>query len=200
VIVSGIFCASEEKQDRIERKVKMDQESALIIIDFQKGLFGVFDTPYQDKELIETVKELIGKARLSDIPIFLVQHNGVGKDSPLSPNTDGWKIHPALKIEKEDIYIQKDHPDSFQDTQFEKELKSRGIRKLFIAGLQTEYCIDTTCRRAYSLGYEVILIENGHSTYDTEYLRAEQIINHHNQVLGSWFVTLKKSTEVIFTE
>ncbi len=178
----------------------MSQDTALIIIDVQNGLFGVFDTPYQDKDLIDTVNELIGKARLSDVPIFLVQHNGVGKDSPLNPNTDGWKIHPALKIKKEDIHIQKDHPDSFQDTQFEKELKSRGIRKLVITGLQTEYCIDTTCRRAYSLGYEVILIENGHSTYDTEYLRAEQIINHHNQVLGSWFVTLNKSTEVIFTE
>jgi nicotinamidase-related amidase len=180
--------------------VEMGQETALIVIDVQTGLFGVFDTPYKDEALIETINGLIGKARLSDTPIFLVQHNGEGKDSPLSPNTDGWEIHPALKIEKEDLYIQKDHPDSFQDTQLEKELSSRGIRRLVITGLQTEYCIDTTCRRAYSLGYEVILIENGHSTYDTEHLRADQIINHHNQVLGSWFVTLEKSTEVSFSE
>lgn len=178
----------------------MEHGAGLIIIDVQSGLFGVFDNPYREKQLITNINELIAKARISSIPEFFVQHTDEGKDSLLRPNKDGWLIHPAINNIKEDIYIQKNHPDSFKGTSLKKELESRGIRTLLIAGLQTEYCIDTTCRRACSLGYAVILIEDGHSTYDSEYLSAKQIIHHHNQVLSSWFVRLKKSAEVLIAE
>ncbi len=176
----------------------MENPSALIVIDVQSGLFDGGDIPYKGNELLKTINELIEKARISHTPIIIIQHNGEGEDSSLYPNTDGWQIHPALGNREEDVYVQKSHPDSFQDTSLQKELESRGIRKLIVAGLQTEYCIDTTCRRAYSLGYEVILIENGHSTYDSENLSAELIIAHHNQVLSSWFVTLEDANEIAF--
>jgi nicotinamidase-related amidase len=105
-----------------------------------------------------------------------------------------------VQLSQDDIVIIKNHPDAFQDTKLQKELESRDINKLVIAGLQTEYCIDTTCRRAYSLGYEVILVQDGHSTYDTEYLDAEKIITHHNQVLSNWFATLTSANEVQFND
>jgi len=65
-------------------------------------------------------------------------------------------------------------------------------------GLQTEYCIYTTCRRAFSLGYVVILVKNAHSTWDSSCLTAQQIIWHHNYVLGGWFVVLKNEREIEF--
>jgi nicotinamidase-related amidase len=178
----------------------MKKKSALLIIDVQTGLFEGYEIPYNEKELIKTINELISKARASNTPIIFIQHNGDGEDSPLHPNRDGWKIHPELINTTEDIYIQKNHPDSFQDTQLQNQLDSLGVEKIIVAGLQTEYCIDTTCRRAYSMGYEVILIEDGHSTYDTEYLTAEQVINHHNQVLGGWFVMMRNSAEDLFMQ
>ena len=77
-------------------------------------------------------------------------------------------------------------------------LKARGIGHLIIAGIQTEYCIDTTCRRASSLGYEVTLVADAHSTWDTEHLSAWQIIDHPNQVLSGWFVTLETAGRIKF--
>jgi hypothetical protein len=94
--------------------------------------------------------------------------------------------------------IQKHHPDAFQDTNLQPELESRGIERLVIAGIQTEYCVDTTCRRAYSLGYDVTLVKDAHSTWDTDCLTAPQIIAHHNNVLGGWFVELKEASEIEF--
>ncbi len=65
--------------------------------------------------------------------------------------------------------------------------------------MQTEFCLDTTCRRAYSLGYkENILVKDAHSTFDTDVLSADKIIEHHNNILGGRFVTLKESREIIF--
>jgi nicotinamidase-related amidase len=69
---------------------------------------------------------------------------------------------------------------------------------LVVAGIQTEYCVDTTCRRAYSLGYDVTLVQDGHSTWDTPDLCAPQIIAHHNRTLGGWFVTPQAAEAIAF--
>ncbi len=39
-------------------------------------------------------------------------------------------------------------------------------------GLQTESCVDTTRPPAYSLGYEVTLVEDANSTWDMDDLMA----------------------------
>jgi nicotinamidase-related amidase len=50
----------------------------------------------------------------------------------------------------------------------------------------TQYCIDTTVRRAVSLGYDVILAADGHTTADSQVLPFEQIVAHHNSVLDGF--------------
>ena len=94
--------------------------------------------------------------------------------------------------------VQKPTPDSFHETNLHHQLGLRGIKKLIIGGLQTEYCIDTTCRRAVSLGYYVILVQDAHSTWDSPYFTAQQIIEHHNFVLGGWFATLNNESDIKF--
>ena len=98
-----------------------------------------------------------------------------------------------------DVVVQKRHPDSFQGTTLRQELASRTIERLVITGIQTEYCVDTTCRRAYSLGYDVTLVKDAHSTWDSDHLTASQVIAHHNDVLGGWFAALKEASEVEFS-
>jgi nicotinamidase-related amidase len=94
-------------------------------------------------------------------------------------------------------------PDSFHETRLQAELEARGIVKLVIAGIQTECCVDTTCRRAASLGYQTTLVRDAHSTWDSRTLSAAQIIAHHNALLdgfdaGPHAVTVKPADEVIF--
>ena len=110
------------------------------------------------------------------------------------------EVHPAVAPIEGDAVIQKCHSDAFQDTNLQHELKSQGIERLIITGIQTEYCVDATCRRAYSLGYDLTLVKDAHSTWDMDYLTAPQIIAHHNQVLGGWFATLKEASEIEFDD
>ena len=70
------------------------------------------------------------------------------------------------------------------------ELESRGIGQIVIAGLATEYCVDTASRRGFSLGYSVSLVQDAHSTWDATGLKAKQIVAHHNRVLGELFAKL----------
>ncbi len=171
--------------------------TALLIIDIQLGNFLGSDPVSDGEKLLSKVRRLIGKARDEGFPIFYVQNKG-SKGDPDEIGTPGWEIHPTIVPKEGDVVIEKETPDAFHKTTLRQELKSKGIEKLVIAGLQTEYCIDTTCRRAYSLGYDVVLVKDAHSTWDSSNLTAEQVIEHHNQVLGGWFVTLKNENEIEF--
>lgn len=176
----------------------MNNNIAFLIIDVQNGLFSIPEAPiYNGKKIISNIVELISKARRFEIPIIFIQHYSES-GGLLEPNTQGWNIHSDIAPTQRDLIIKKTTPDSFHDTVLIEELRKRGIKRLVIAGLQTEFCIDTTCRRAFSLGYEAVLVEDGHSTMDSEILNAEKIIEHHNSILGSWFCELKSTKEIEF--
>ena len=144
---------------------------ALLIIDMQVGNFSEANPVYKGNELLTKIKRLVTKGRSSQIPIIFVQNNG-GSGDPDEYGTSGWEIHPSIAPVEGEVVVQKTTPDSFHKTNLHQELESRGIKKLIIAGLQTEYCVDTTCRRAFTLDYEVILVSDAHSTWDSPLLSA----------------------------
>lgn len=175
----------------------MQKSTVLMIVDVQVGMY-VEDNPVANgDELLTTLCQLIAQARETGIPIIYIQHDG-GKNDLLEPNKPGWPIHPVIAPEEDDIIIRKRHPDSFQGTNLQRELEINHISRIVLAGIQTEYCVDTTCRRAYSLGYDVTLVLDGHSTWDSEHLQASQIIAHHNEVLGNSFASLIPANEIQF--
>lgn len=156
------------------------------------------DTPlYLGFELLQTIKSILLKARNSKIPVIFIQHNGQA-GSTFEQGKDSWEIHEDIKPRVDEIKIEKTKPDSFYNTELLDVLRKNKIENLVITGIQTEFCVDTTCRRAAMLDYKVTLIEDGHSTFDTKTLKASQIIEHHNYILGSWFAELKKGSDFNF--
>ncbi|QUG42368.1 cysteine hydrolase [Psychrobacillus sp. INOP01] len=169
-------------------------KEALLVIDVQNGMFQEGDEVFKGDRLLQNINDLLIRARSMEIAIFYVQHNeSVGK--PLERGTSGWEIHSSISPNNEDTVIQKTTPDSFFNTSLDEELKKQGIEHLIIVGIQTEVCVDTTCRRAFSMGYKVTLVSDTHSTWDSNELTAEQIINHHNSVLR-WFADVYPSKEI----
>jgi len=59
-------------------------------------------------------------------------------------------------------------------------------------------CVDSACRGAVANGYRVVLVSDGHTTYDTPVLSADRIIAHHNRLLGSGFAELIEAERVRF--
>jgi nicotinamidase-related amidase len=62
--------------------------------------------------------------------------------------------------------------------------------------MQSDMCVDTTVRRAYSLGYEVELVADGHTTWASKAAPAEVIVAHHNHVLGRRFAKVLPHDQV----
>jgi nicotinamidase-related amidase len=164
---------------------------ALLIVDMQVGNFLEPNPVYKGDELLNKVDSLIKIARSAEIPVIYVQNLG-GKGDPDEYGTRGYEIHPSIKPESSDYVVQKKGPDAFHETSLREILDSKGVEKLIVSGIQTEFCVDTTCRRAFTLGYNVILVGDAHSTWDSNVLTAQQIIKHHNNVLSGWFVKLLK--------
>jgi nicotinamidase-related amidase len=164
---------------------------ALLVIDVQTGMFDESNPVFQGELFLLKLAEFISAARVEGTHIVYIQHNA-REGRLLETGKPGWKIHPEVSPQSMDIIVQKNTPDAFHNTNLQNELTLRGINELLIAGIQTEVCVDTTCRRAYSLGYEVTLISDLHSTWDSENISATQIIDHHNRVLR-WFGQVKVS-------
>ncbi|MBS4176514.1 cysteine hydrolase family protein [Lederbergia citrea] len=169
-------------------------KSALLVIDVQNVMFDESNPIYEGEQLLRNLQDLINNARTANVPVFYVQHN----DEEFENGTTSWEIHSSITPNDGEVVIQKHTPDSFHETELQDKLEERQIQNLVIAGNQTEYCIDTTSRRAFSLGYNVTLVKDAHTTWDSDTLCAKQIINHHNEVLGNAFATLKETKEIQF--
>jgi nicotinamidase-related amidase len=157
---------------------------ALLIIDVQIGLVRLMPPELQDR-VLSNIALLLNRARSSRIPVLFVQHDGE-TGHPIETHTPAWAIHPAISPLPGEPVIRKKASDSFFETQLATELQAREATHLIIAGAMTEYCVDTTCRRAVTLGYDVTLVADAHLTRDTPVMTAAQIIAHHNLLLDGF--------------
>ncbi|MGD0364566.1 MAG: cysteine hydrolase family protein [Bryobacteraceae bacterium] len=171
--------------------------SALLIVDLQLGMFnGKRLAPIHAGEtLLLNTRMVIERANHVRVPVIFVRHAGpVGH--LLEEGTPDWRIHPAIAPRSGERVIDKRTPDSFHETSLSSDLAVDGIDRLIVMGAQTEVCVDTTCRRAFSLGFGVTLVSDGHSTWDNATLTADQIIRHTNDTLAGWFVRLARVGEI----
>lgn len=129
--------------------------------------------------------------------IFHVQHDG-GPGDILCKGSIDWQHHPAVAPKAGEPVIEKRHSSAFHATNFHNQLQEAAIDRLVIAGMQTEYCIDSACRAAAALGYKVVLVSDAHTTFDSPVMKADRIVEHHNRTLSDRFVELSASNEIQF--
>jgi nicotinamidase-related amidase len=174
----------------------MISKKCLLVIDVQLGMFNLSRPLYKSDSLLQNISNLIQKARSENIAVIYLQHSGSEK-SPFTKGTIGWNIHPSIGPTINDHVVEKKYSDSFQDTNLEEVLKQLAINQIIVCGLVTEGCVDTTIRRAHSLGYRIEVASDCHSTADSNVLTAEQIVNHHNEIFKI-FSEVKNSKDIVF--
>lgn len=171
----------------------MISDNALLIIDMQQGLFRGPVSPFSADAVLANIRLLIANARHAQVPVFFARHVGPD-DSPFSAQGPLTQLIPELDVKEQDVVFTKRHPSCFRDTELLRELNQRGIKQLVIAGMKTEFCVDTTCRAAPELGFRTILISDAHTTMDNAHLSATDIIAHHISTLAGPFVMLSTAS------
>ncbi|MHA6195575.1 cysteine hydrolase family protein [Pseudomonas wadenswilerensis] len=158
--------------------------TALLVIDVQASLCSGEFAAHDIERVLATINASIARARAAGLAVVFVQHEQ-DSDPLFRFGSPGWQLASALHAEPEDERVRKTTPDAFNDTPLHALLQARGIDRLLVCGLQSEFCVDTSVRRALSLGYRVELLADAHSTLDNGVLTAAQISAHHNEIFAN---------------
>lgn len=159
-------------------KVKVDKESALVIVDVQNDFLpgGALPVPKGD-EVIPALNRYIGVFAKVGAPIFATRDwhppdhvSFKSRGGPWPPHcvqgTRGAEFHPSLALPKDTIIISKASSPSaeaysgFEGTRLGEKLKELGVKKVFVGGLATDYCVKNTVLDALKLGFETFFLED----------------------------------------
>lgn len=174
-------------------------KSALLIIDVQRGLFDPEPQPYEAAAVIARINLLAEKARHAGMPVIFIQH----ERSDMLYGSEAWQLEPGLQICEGDHIVRKSTPDSFLDTRLAGLLQQLQVTHLTVCGYASEFCVDTTIRRAAALGFPVLLAADAHTTHDKPHASAVQIRQHENATLPDITsfgpeIRAQSSAEIVF--
>ena len=159
--------------------------TALLIIDVQQALCegdgGGDGVAFESPQVIARINAVSAKARAAGAPVIFIQHESTS--GYLEFATPAWQLAHGLHAEPADLRIRKTTPDSFLRTDLQDMLHQHAVKNLIICGMHTEFCVDTTTRRALALGYPVVLVADAHTSAGNAHLSAAQVIAHHNATL-----------------
>lgn len=155
--------------------------TALLIIDVQEALMAA--KPYGAENFIKLLEEDLSKARRLGMPIIYVRH----LNSDLQKGSEGWQIDSRIAPLEDEVIIEKTYNSAFRETVLKAYLDEKGIDKLIITGMQTNYCIDTTVKVAFEFGYKVAIIEGGTTTVDAPDISADVLIEYYENLWADCF-------------
>ena len=102
-------------------------------------------------------------------------------------------LSPDSTVISKATLLDKEAYSSFQGTDLDSRLRKAGIRRIFIGGLTTDYCVFNTVRDARQLGYDVFVLTDAIRAVDVQPgdgQRAEEEMTR----LGAWRVSLEGLT------
>ena len=146
--------------------------TALVLIDLQKGILTMPVVPHPSKDVLDKGMALASAARAAGAPVILV-HVGFAPDfadappsnvdAPLSsafPLPADWSdLAPGLE-QTGDIVVLKKQWGAFTGTDLDLQLRRRGIKTIVLAGIATNFGVESTLRHAWELGYDVVVPED----------------------------------------
>ncbi|MBU3132607.1 cysteine hydrolase [Clostridium gasigenes] len=150
---------------------------ALLVVDVQNAL--VLGEPYNREAVISNIKKLVEISRENEVEVIYIQHSDEIAGE-LEPNCDGWQIYKEVGPISGEKIITKNYNSAFKDTTLKEYLDNKGINKLIITGMQTEYCIDTTVKVAFEYGFKLVIPENTNTTFNNGNMLAKDLYEYYN--------------------
>jgi nicotinamidase-related amidase len=170
------------------------KNTVLLVVDMQEVLIA--EKPIFQQQLIENVKDIINFCRSNQVEVIYVRHQDNEEGSPLVADSPGWQIYHEIKPKDHEKIIDKKFNSAFYQTDLDVYLKSKSIENIIIVGMQTEYCIDSTIKSAFDLNYHVYIPKGYNSTFDSTYVKGQDLINMYNKEIWGNFATVIEDDEL----
>jgi nicotinamidase/pyrazinamidase len=158
--------------------LRFEKGDALLVVDLQRdflpgGALGVPD----GHAVVPVMNRYIEMAVQKDIPVFasrdwhprnhcsFVARGGIWPPHCVAKSegaefAEGLKLLPDAVIVSKAMGADADAYSAFQGTELHSLLRARGIRRLWVGGLATDYCVLATVLDARNAGYDVLFLED----------------------------------------
>lgn len=164
--------------------------TALVVVDVQVDFaapFGLLGRVGADLSSVppamERIADLIAAARARGVTIAfmrvvtrpetdsvalktLMARKGMPGGEAICRADDGGADYYGVQPEPGDIEIEKLLFDSFHGTDFDDQLRARGIETVVMTGFSTDCCVDQTARGAFHRGYHVFVVSDATGAYE----------------------------------
>jgi len=110
-------------------------------------------------------KTLLERARRAGVPIFHVRHDA-GAGSPYDLTTRIGQISDEVAPRDGEPVITKQYPNSFVQTDLERQLRAAGVTNMILAGFMTHMCVNSRARGAFNLGFQPTVVAAATATRD----------------------------------
>ena len=161
------------------RGIKPKAGDALLVVDVQNDFMpgGALGVPDGD-EIIPVVNDLVTRFRQAGLPIIFSRDWHPEGHCSFEDQGGAWPVHcvrgspgaefaPEILVPAEAVVISKatrrdeEAYSAFQDTGLTRLLNARGVARVIIVGLATDYCVLASARDALKSGFGILVVEEG---------------------------------------
>jgi nicotinamidase/pyrazinamidase len=157
-------------------KFRINENDSLIVVDVQRDFCPGGALPVSDcNQIIPRLNKYVDTFNSVRARIFATRDwhppNHVSfkpYGGPWPPHcvqcSKGAEFHPNLKLPRRAKVVCKatnpsiESYSGFDGTDLGQELRNKGVKRVFIGGLATEYCVKNTVLDALNLGFEAVLL------------------------------------------
>jgi len=153
--------------------------TALVVIDLQKGIVSRALEPHTSAEVVTRSVQLAKALRAQGglvvwVRVAIGEVLSLPVDAPMRdpnappPPAEASELIAELERQPEDVVITKRQWGAFYGTELEQRLRRRGIHTIVMAGIATNFGVESTARAAFDMGYELVFAEDAMSTMKAE--------------------------------
>jgi len=155
--------------------------TALVLIDLQQGIVARQTAPHSARDVVDRAAKLAKHFREIGAAVVLVNVMFSPDDGDrLKPEVDSptpvtlpippsfGELVPEIGPEPNDILITKRQWGAFYGTALELQLRRRGITTIVIAGISTNFGVESTARDAWERNYALVFAEDAMAAFSAE--------------------------------
>ena len=171
---------------------KLDDVTALVIIDLQKGITAMAAPAAAD--VVSRSARLARAFRDKKLPVVLVNVAGAapGRTDTPRPNfasfpADFAELVPELERHPSDHVVTKHAFGAFINTDLDGYLRKRGVTQIVLTGIATSIGVESTARSLYDAGYNV--------TFAVDAM-ADRVAENHRHAVETTFPRLGETGSI----
>lgn len=156
--------------------------TALVLIDLQHGVVGLPLAPYSGTQVVANSARLADAMRAKGatvvyvrVPLNELLH--LPSDSPMRTAdtppapAEASEFVPQAGVQPGDVIVSKRQWGAFYGTDLEQQLRRHGIKNIVIAGIATNFGVESTARQAFDQGYPLVFVEDATTSMSEEWHR-----------------------------